>query len=275
MTTAPMSTPQPARTERSAAEEARISELTAVVTGAASERGIGRGVALRLAAQGRPLALLDLDEQGLAAAAEQARAAGSPAVLTAQVDIADQGSVDRALSAVEASSLPPVGALISCAGIANPTRFLDMTSEDFLRTLSVNTLGTFHLAQRVLPGMLEQGLGRIVAMSSTAAQDGGGNFSTSAYAASKAGVEGLIRGLAKEVAGTGVTTAAIAPANIDTDIMGGRLEGERREQFVARTPVGRLGTVEELGELVAFLVGPHGGFTTGATYNLNGGLRVG
>ncbi|MFC7376517.1 MULTISPECIES: SDR family NAD(P)-dependent oxidoreductase [unclassified Brachybacterium] len=261
--------------ERSAADESRICELTALVTGAASERGIGRGVALRLAREGRPLALLDLDADGLAEAAEQARAAGSPSVATAQADISDEASVGAAVAAVDNAAVAPIGTLVSCAGIANPTPFLELTSADFLRTLSINTLGTFHLAQRVLPRMLEQGLGRIVAMSSTAAQDGGGNFSTSAYAASKAGVEGLIRGLAKEVAGTGVTTAAIAPANIDTDIMGGPLEGERREQFVARTPVGRLGTVEELAELVAFLVGPHGGFTTGATYNLNGGLRVG
>ncbi|WP_253705335.1 SDR family NAD(P)-dependent oxidoreductase [Brachybacterium sp. P6-10-X1] len=267
--------------ERSVADEARLSELTCLVTGAASERGIGRGVALALAAQGRPLALLDRDGTGLDAAAEAAREAGAPVVVTAEVDVADAASVDAAITALEAASaagagtLPPIGALVHCAGIADPTPFLEMTSAGFQRTLAVNTLGLFHLAQRVLPGMLEQGLGRIVAMSSTAAQDGGGNFSTSAYAASKAGVEGLIRGLAKEVAGTGVTTAAIAPANIDTDIMGGRLEGERRERFVARTPVGRLGTTRELGELVAFLVGPHGGFTTGATYNLNGGLRVG
>src|SRR5690625_7738364 len=99
--------------------------------------------------------------------------------------------------------------------------------------------------------MLEQGLGRIVAVGSTAAQDGGGNFSTSAYAAAKAGVEGLLRGLAKETAGTGVTTAAIAPANIDTDIMGGPLVGERREQFGARTPRGRRGTGEERAALAA------------------------
>ena len=260
--------------ERSAADEARIAELTTVVTGVASTRGIGRGVARFLAAEGRPLALLDRDVAGLEQAAEQARAAGASHVVTAQVDIADQASVDAAITAVEATS-PPIGALVNCAGIADPSRFLEMTSESFQRILTINTTGLFHLAQRVLPVMLEQGLGRIVAIGSTAAQDGGGNFSTSAYAASKAGVEGLLRGLAKETAGTGVTTAVISPANIDTDIMGGPLEGERREQFVARTPVGRLGTVEELGALVSWLVGPHGGFTTGATYNLNGGMRVG
>ncbi|MEE1650285.1 SDR family oxidoreductase [Brachybacterium sp. J144] len=260
--------------ERSVAEEARISEVTAVVTGASSPRGIGRGVALRLAREGRPLALLDLDEAGLEQAAAAARDAGAPQVLTRRTDIADWESVDAAFAAVEAE-LPAVGALVGCAGIADPTPFLESTSQTFARTLAINTTGTYHLARRAVPGMLAQGLGRLVAISSTAAQDGGGNFSTSAYAASKAGVEGLLRGLAKELAGTGVTTAAIAPANIDTDIMGGALEGERRAQFVARTPVGRLGTVEELAELVAWLVGPHGGFTTGATYNLNGGMRVG
>lgn len=260
--------------ERSLADEARITELTTVVTGVASARGIGRGVARFLAAEGRPLALLDRDAAGLEEAAEQALAAGAGHVMTAQVDIANQASVDAAISAVEAAS-PSIGALVNCAGIANPTRFLEMTSESFQRTLTINTTGLFHLAQRVLPVMLEQGLGRIVAIGSTAAQDGGGNFSTSAYAASKAGVEGLLRGLAKETTGTGVTTAVIAPANIDTDIMGGPLEGKRRSQFVARTPVGRLGTVEELAALVSWLIGPHGGFTTGATYNLNGGMRVG
>lgn len=261
--------------ERSVTDEARIATATAVVTGVGSHRGIGRGVALRLAREGRPLALLDMDADGLAVAAEQVREAGATQVVTAEVDISDEASVDAAIERVETGGLPAVGALVNCAGIANPTPFLEMTSESFRRTLEINTLGAFHLSKRLLPTMLDQGLGRIVSLSSTAAQDGGGNFSTSAYAASKAGIEGLMRGLAKEVAGTGVTTAAIAPANIDTDIMGGRLEGERREQFVARTPVGRLGTVEELAELVAFLVGPHGGFTTGATYNLNGGMRVG
>src|SRR5699024_10715918 len=111
--------------------------------------------------------------------------AGASLVVTAQADIADPASVDTAITDVE-SAAPPVAALVNCAGIADPTPFLEMTSASFQRTLTINTTGLFHLAQRVLPGMLEQGLGRIVAVGSTAAQDGGGNFSTSAYAASKA-----------------------------------------------------------------------------------------
>lgn len=261
-------------TERSLHDEARITGLTAVVTGAASPRGIGRGVALRLAAEGRPVALLDMDQEGLVEVAEKVRATGTGTVVTAEADIADADSVHAALSAVEAMA-PPVGTLVNCAGIANPTPFLELTGEEFQRTLTINTTGAFHLCQRVLPAMLEQQLGRIVTISSTAGQDGGGNFSKSAYAASKAGAEGLIRGLAKEVSGTGVTANAVSPANIDTDIMGGPLLGQRREEFIGRTPVGRLGTVEELAELVAFLTGPSGGFITGATYNINGGLRIG
>lgn len=260
--------------ERSLYDETRIKDLTAVVTGAASPRGIGRGVAMRLAAEGRPVALLDMDREGLAEAADMIRAQGAATAVVAEVDVADAGSVDAAISVVEAEA-PRVGTLVNCAGIANPTSFLELTSEDFQRTLAINTTGTFHLCQRVLPTMLDQQLGRIVAMSSTAGQDGGGNFSKSAYAASKAGVEGLMRGLAKEVSGTGITANALSPANIDTDIMGGPLVGQRREEFVGRTPVGRLGTVGELAELVAFLTGPSGGFITGATYNLNGGLRIG
>lgn len=261
-------------TARALEDEARVQGLTALVTGAASARGIGRGVALRLASEGRPLALIDRDGEGLADVAERARAAGAPVVVTARADIADEDSVDAAITRCEAEA-PAIGTLVSCAGIANPTAFLDVSSTEFHRTLAVNIGGAFHLCRRVLPTMLDQQLGRIVAISSTAGQDGGGNFSKTAYAASKAGLEGLVRGLAKETAGTGVTVNAIAPANIDTDIMGGPLEGARREEFIARTPVGRLGTVDELAELVAFLTGPSGGFTTGATYNLNGGMRIG
>lgn len=249
-------------------------ELTAVVTGAASPRGIGRAVALRFAAEGRPAALLDRDADGLEQAAAAVRSAGAAGVATAVVDIADAASVDRAVTAIE-QELPPIAALVNCAGISNPTPFNELTVEDWERTLRINATGTFLMCHRIVPGMRERRHGRIVTLSSTAAQDGGGNYSKTAYVASKAAIEGLTRGLAVETARDGVTVNAIAPANIDTDIMGGPLVGERRRQFVDRMPVGRLGTVEELAELVAFLCGRHGGFTTGATYNLNGGLRIG
>lgn len=251
-----------------------ITDMTALITGAASERGIGRGVAQRLAAEGRPLALVDRDADGLEAAAAALRAGGARRVVTAVADVSDESSVDAAVTSVEAAS-GRVGTLVHCAGIADPTPFTELTAQSWRRTLEVNATGAFLLCHRVLPGMLAAGLGRILALSSTAAQDGGGNYSRTAYCASKAAAEGLVRGLAVETAGTGVTVNAIAPANIDTDIMGGPLLGERRAQFIGRTPVGRLGTVEELAELAAFLVGEHGGFTTGATYNLNGGIRIG
>lgn len=247
---------------------------TAVITGAASPRGIGRGVALRLAREGRPVALLDLDESGVAEAADLAREAGARSVVARAVDISEPTSIDAALSEVERSS-PPIGVLVNCAGISDPTPFAELSPAGWERTIRINATGTFLMCHRVVDGMRERGFGRVVSLSSTAAQDGGGNFSKTAYAASKAAIEGMTRGLAVETARDGVTVNAIAPANIDTDIMGGPLEGERREEFMSRVPVGRLGTVEEIAEMVAFLCGPHGGFITGATLNMNGGMRIG
>jgi NAD(P)-dependent dehydrogenase (short-subunit alcohol dehydrogenase family) len=123
--------------------------------------------------------------------------------------------------------------------------------------------------------MVERRYGRIVNFSSTAAQTGGGNYSKSAYAASKNAIEGLTRSIARELAADGVTANVIAPASIDTDIMGGRITEDRLPQFVGALPVGRLGRVDEVAALVEYLIGDESGYMTGATLNLNGGLRIG
>ena len=109
----------------------------------------------------------------------------------------------------------------------------------------------------------------------TAAQTGGGNYSKSSYAAAKNAIEGLSRAVAREVAPYGVTVNVVAPATIDTDIMGGPITPERAPGFIAGLPVGRIGTVEEVAALIEFLLGENAGYITGATYNINGGLRIG
>jgi len=260
--------------ERSLGAEGRVAELTALVSGAASKRGIGRGVALRLAREGRPIALLDRDRQLLDEAERAVRVEGAEDVACVVADVTDPEGVRSAYEKVS-GLLPPVGAVVHCAGVADPTPIDGLSSGAFANTIAVNLIGAFTVFSQALPTMRELGVGRLVAISSTAAQNGGGNYSRSAYAASKAGLEGLMRGIGHELAGMGVTANSVSPANIDTDIMGGPLSGARREAFVERTPVGRLGTVEEVAELVAFLVGPLGGFSTGATYYLNGGMYMG
>jgi 2-hydroxycyclohexanecarboxyl-CoA dehydrogenase len=146
---------------------------TAVITGAASTRGIGRSLARRLADHGWNLALFDLDKVSLEGLASELR---SPAVgvITAAVDISDEVQIDAGAAAVE-NALPAVVAVVNVAGISDPTPFLDTDLERWNRIMRVNATGTFLVMKRFVPGMVSRGIGRVVNLSSTAAQTGGGN----------------------------------------------------------------------------------------------------
>jgi len=248
-------------------------ERTAVITGAGSPRGIGAAVARRLAAHGWAVGLFDRDGEQLAARAEELRSSGAR-VVPAEVDVTDPDQVDAGATAVEAV-LPPVLAVVNVAGISDPTKFVDTDLARWNRVMTVNATGTFLVMKRFTPGMVGRGVGRIVNLSSTAAQTGGGTYSATAYAASKSAIEGLTHGAALELAPTGVTVNVVSPAVIDTDIMGGRITDDRRPFFVAGLPVGRLGTVDEVAAAIEFLVGPDAGYITGAHFNVNGGARIG
>jgi 2-hydroxycyclohexanecarboxyl-CoA dehydrogenase len=248
-------------------------ERTAVVTGAGSPLGIGFAVARRLARTGWNVGLIDRDELELKARVAELRDGGVRVVGHA-ADVTDPAQLDAAASSCE-NGLPPVLALINVAGISDPTKFLDTDLDRWQRIIGVNLTGTFLAMKRFVPGMVERGAGRVVNLSSTAAQTGGGTYSATAYAASKAGIEGLTHGAALELAPTGVTVNVVSPAVIDTEIMGGRITDERKPAFVAGLPVGRLGTTDEVAALIEFLIGPDAGYITGAHYNINGGARIG
>lgn len=247
---------------------------TAVVTGAGSQRGIGRTVARRLAAAGWNLGLIDRDREATMVLAAELAAQYGVRVSPAATSIADEAGVDEAGKRFEAE-LPPVSAVVNIAGISDPTPFIQTSLERWNHVLNINATGTFLVTRRFLPAMLDHGYGRIVSLSSTAAQSGGGTYSAAAYAAAKCAIEGMTRGLALEVASRGVTVNAIAPAIIDTDIMGGRITEDRMDYFTSRLPVGRLGTASDVAALIEFLLGTEAGFITGATYNINGGARIG
>jgi NAD(P)-dependent dehydrogenase (short-subunit alcohol dehydrogenase family) len=248
-------------------------ERTAVLTGAASPRGIGRALADRLAAEGWAVAVLDLDAGATGRAAEEIAAHRGARVLGVAADVTDERSVDRAITAVE-EQLPPVVALGNLAGISSPTPFLEVTAEEWDRVFAVNARGTFLVTRRVLPGMVDRHLGRIVSVSSVSAQRGGGTYSKVPYSASKAALIGFTRALAREVGEHGVTVNAVAPGPVDTDIMGGTLTEERKAAMSADTLVGRVGTTREVAALMAFLMGPDAGWITAATYDINGGLQI-
>ncbi|SFP77868.1 2-hydroxycyclohexanecarboxyl-CoA dehydrogenase [Geodermatophilus dictyosporus] len=248
-------------------------DRTAVVTGAASTRGIGRATAHALAAAGWHVAVLDLDEAGAKEAAHEiADRHGVQAVGTA-CDVTDEASVETALAVLDAA-LPPVGALVNNAGITSPTPFLEVSGQEWDRIFAVNVRGSFNVTRRLAPGMAERGFGRIVFLSSVSAERGGGVFGGVAYSAAKAAELGFTRALARELGPHGITVNAVAPGLIDTDITGGALEGERKTALVAGIPVGRNGRVEDVADLITYLCREETGYVTGATYDVNGGSHI-
>ncbi|MFF1882843.1 SDR family NAD(P)-dependent oxidoreductase [Pseudarthrobacter sp. NPDC058196] len=248
-------------------------ERTAVLTGAASARGIGRATADRLASEGWSIAILDINAEDAQAAAAEIGSSRAVKAIGVGADVSDEASVDRAIAAIE-QALPPIVGLVNLAGISSPTPFMETTVAEWDKVFAINMRGTFVVSQRVLKGMIERELGRIVSISSISAQRGGGTYSKVAYSASKAGILGFTRALAREVGQHNITVNAIAPGPIDTDIMGGTLTDERKAQMSEGIMMGRVGTREEVGALIAFLLGEDAGYITAATYDINGGLQV-
>lgn len=248
-------------------------ERTAVITGGGSERGIGLATARRLAGQGWSIGIVDLAaDDAERAAAGIADKYQVPAVGVG-ADVSDEQSVDAAVAEFE-RQLPPVLGLANVAGISSPTPFLETTVQEWDAVQAVNLRGAFLVTRRVLPAMIDQRFGRIVSISSISAQRGGGTYSKVAYSASKAGLLGMTRALAREVGEYGVTVNAVAPGPIDTDIMGGTLSEERKQQMSADGMLGRVGSPDEVAALIAYLMGPDAGYITAATYDINGGIQI-
>ena len=250
-----------------------VSDMTAIVTGAGSKRGIGRATAHTLAAAGWNIAILDLDEASAKDAAHEIAERHGVQAVGIGCDVTDEASVASALAALD-GSVPPVGALVNNAGITSPTPFLEVTGNEWDRIFAVNVRGAYNITRRVAPGMAERGFGRIVFLASVSAERGGGVFGGVAYSAAKAAQLGFTRALARELGPHGITVNAVAPGLIDTDITGGALEGERKVQLVSGIPVGRNGRVADVADLISYLCREETGYITGATYDVNGGSHI-
>jgi 2-hydroxycyclohexanecarboxyl-CoA dehydrogenase len=248
-------------------------QRTAVITGAASPRGIGRATAERLARRGWSVAILDIDGAGAAHAAADIAGGCSVPTVGIAADISQEESVEAAIAEIE-STMPPIIGVANVAGVSSPIEFLDVTAAEWDRVFDVNMRGTFLVTRRVVPAMIAAGVGRIVSVSSISAQRGGGTYSKVPYSASKAAVIGFSRALARELAPYQITVNSVAPGPIDTDIMGGTLTEERKAQMSADIPMGRVGTVDDVAALLAFLMSDDAGYITAATYDVNGGLQI-
>jgi 3-oxoacyl-[acyl-carrier protein] reductase len=240
----------------------------ALVTGAS--RGIGRGIALELAREGWDVCVNYIRHHQEAEAAVQAIRAIGRAAIAVQADVADSGAVAELVGQTEAQ-LGPVSLLVNNAGISQQGLFQDTGDEDWDRILAVNVTGVRNVTQAVLPHMISEKSGCIVNISSMWGLRGAS--CEVAYACTKAAVIGLTRSLALELAPSHIRVNCVAPGCIETDMMR-VLSQETRAMLVEETPLGRLGTPEDVAHAVAFFASDRASFLTGQVLAADGGFIV-
>jgi NAD(P)-dependent dehydrogenase (short-subunit alcohol dehydrogenase family) len=227
------------------------------VTG--GSKGIGRGIAERLAGAGHQVAATY-------------RSGDVPAgVLGVRCDVTDADQVESAFAEVE-STLGPVQVLVANAGITRDTLLMRMSEDDWDAVLATNLTGAFRVAKRAARPMIRGRFGRLIFISSVVGQLGSAGQVN--YAASKAGLVGLARSLARELGSRGITANVLAPGFIETD-MTGELAEDLVQKYAAQIPLGRLGGVDDVAGAVEFLAGDAAGYITGALIPVDGGLGMG
>jgi 3-oxoacyl-[acyl-carrier protein] reductase len=249
--------------------EHNLKDRVAIVTG--GSRGIGRAISLRLAAQGARVAIFYAgNTEAAKRTATDIRDAGGTAMVR-QVDVSSTSAATEAVEAV-VKDWDRLDILVNNAGITRDQLILRMKEEDWDAVLNTNLKGAFNMARAGLKALLKaKSSGRIINVSSVVGE--AGNPGQANYVASKAGLIGLTKSLALEVARRGVTVNAVAPGFITTD-MTAELPEKTVEELKSRIPLGRLGAPEDIAAAVAYLAGDHGGYITGQVLRVNGGMYM-
>jgi 2-dehydro-3-deoxy-L-rhamnonate dehydrogenase (NAD+) len=240
---------------------------TAVVTGGA--RGIGLAIAQRLLASGAAVALWDIDQAALSKAAALLKQGGE--VYTAQLDITNEAAIAKAVDTLIAAA-GKIDILVNNAGITGgnaPT--WELTPEVWRRVIEVNLVAPYLTCRAVVPHMVERGYGRIVNIASIAGKEG--NPNASHYSASKAGLIGLTKSLAKELAATGVLVNCVTPAAAKTELFE-QMTQAQIDYMLGKIPMNRFVMVDEIAALVAWLASQDCSFSTGAVFDISGGRAV-
>ena len=243
---------------------------TAIVTGAASPRGLGLACARLFAEHGARVQILDLDAAAAAAAAAELPGEGH---LGGGCDVTIRDECQAAVAQALAR-FGRIDVLVNIAGVTSPQRLLDVDPATYDRVMDVNMRGTLHMTQAVVPSMRARRGGSIVNMSSVSAQRGGGVFGGSHYAAAKAAILGFTKASARELGPDNIRVNAICPRFIDTDITAGMLSAQQLAALVASVPLGRVGHAHEVAGCALFLASELASYVTGSEIDINGGSHI-
>lgn len=246
-----------------------LADRVAIITGAASPNGLGKATARLMADHGAVVAVLDLDRD----MAERAASDVGDGHIGLACDVTDRHACRSAVQDV-IGRLGQVDVLVNNAGITQPLRFMAIEPENYDDVLDVNLRGTLYMSQAVVPHMRERRSGSIVNISSVSAQRGGGIFGGPHYSAAKAGILGLTKAMARELAPDGIRSNAVCPGFIATDITAGKLTEEMRRSILDGIPMGRVGEAIDVAGCCLFLASDLSAFVTGSEVDVNGGALI-
>ncbi|MCB1850819.1 MAG: SDR family oxidoreductase [Gammaproteobacteria bacterium] len=246
-----------------------LENKVAVITGAASPRGIGKATAKLFAGQGAKVAILDLNEADAAAAAKDI----GPEHIGLACNVTRKSDCERAMQVV-LERLRQIDILVNNAGITQPLKIMDIAPENYDAVMDVSLRGMLYASQAVIPHMRSRKSGSIINMSSVSAQRGGGIFGGPHYSGAKAGMLGLGKAMARELGVDGIRVNAVTPGLIQTDITGGMMTDEIRARILAGIPLNRLGDALDVANACLFLASDLSSYLTGVAVDVNGGMHM-
>ncbi|CAI1745358.1 3-oxoacyl-[acyl-carrier-protein] reductase FabG [Serratia fonticola] len=246
-----------------------LKNKVAIVTGAASLRGLGFATAKLFAENGARVVIIDLDAE----ASKKAAAMLGEQHLGLAANISNEQQVNAAVEQA-LGKYGQIDILVNNAGITQPIKLMDIKRENYDAVLDVSLRGTLLMSQAVIPTMRAQKSGSIICISSVSAQRGGGIFGGPHYSAAKAGVLGLAKAMARELGPDNVRVNCITPGLIQTDITAGKLSDEMKVNILAGIPLNRLGDAIDIARAALFLGSDLSAYSTGITLDVNGGMLI-